>query len=173
MEPQTLVLTPHMTPHRIAGWQEAIVLVYTGKVDVLEEYAATISSPSVTLQVPAVLRLRKELSLFKKGTKYSPSNVMVRDKHTCCYCGQKKRPRELNIDHVVPRAQGGKTTWLNCVASCHICNRRKGARTPAQAGMRMHFQPHTPKQLPFSPLLLIAKVPELWVPYLSASAQTA
>jgi hypothetical protein len=37
----------------------------------------------------------------------------------------------------------------------------------------MHFQPYVPKQLPFAPLLLITKVPELWVPYLSASAQTA
>jgi 5-methylcytosine-specific restriction endonuclease McrA len=130
MEPQTLVLSPQMQPHRIASWQEAIVLVYTDKCDVLEEYDATVSSPTVTLQVPAVVRLRKEMSLFKKGVKYSPANIMQRDRYVCCYCGKRKKPRELNCDHVVPRVQGGRTVWLNIVASCYPCNRKKGARTP-------------------------------------------
>jgi 5-methylcytosine-specific restriction endonuclease McrA len=171
MEPQTLVLSPAMLPNRIATWQEAVVLVFTDKAIVLEEYEATVSSPSITLQVPAVLQLRKELSPFKKGVKYSPANVMARDKYRCCYCPPekaRKKPRDLNIDHVLPRAQGGKTTWLNVVASCYPCNRKKDARTPQQAGMKMHFQPHVPKRLPLTPLLLIRTVPDLWKPYLDA-----
>ena len=173
MDLQTLVLNPSMQPHRIASWQEAICLVYTEKGDVLEEYEATVSSPSITFQVPAVIRLKKEMSLFKKGVKYSPLNIFTRDRHVCCYCGVKKKPREVNCDHVLPRVQGGKTTWTNIVTSCYPCNRKKGARTPAQAGMRMHYQPHIPKRLPLAPLILIKHTPDLWAPYLSAVAQTA
>ena len=51
------------------------MLVYTEKAIVLEEYEATVSSPSVTFQVPAVLQLKKEMSLFKKGVKYDAENT--------------------------------------------------------------------------------------------------
>jgi hypothetical protein len=33
----TLMLTPWMAPHRVISWQRAVVLVYLGKVEVLEE----------------------------------------------------------------------------------------------------------------------------------------
>jgi hypothetical protein len=49
---------------------------------------------------------------------------------------------------VVPRAQGGKTTWENVVICCVPCNQRKGGRTPSQAGMRLRSTPVKPKSLP-------------------------
>jgi hypothetical protein len=45
-----------MSPHSIATWQQAICLLVTGKVDVLEEYEAEVSSPSATIRIPAVAR---------------------------------------------------------------------------------------------------------------------
>ena len=43
-------------------------------------------------------------------------------------------PRPVaTFDHVVPRSQGGATTWENVVIACAPCNRQKGGRTPAQA----------------------------------------
>ena len=65
----------------------------------------------------------------------------------CCYVVP--RP-EATYDHVVPRAQGGKTTWENVVIACVPCNQKKGGRTPSQAGMRLASTPVKPKKLPES-----------------------
>jgi 5-methylcytosine-specific restriction endonuclease McrA len=172
---RTLVLNPYMQPHRLAGWQEAICLLVTGKCDVLEHYEATVSSPSITIHVPAVVRLKRDISMYKKGVKFSRINVLTRDGFRCCYCGHKKPHEELNYDHVVPRAQGGKTVWENIVTSCYRCNTRKDRRTPEQAGMRMHFKPHRPRTLPMTqPMLLSARdIAEPWKPYLQLEARTA
>lgn len=175
MEPRTLILNAWLQPHSIATWQAAIVLLVTEKADALENYEATVSSPSLTLAVPAVMRLRKEISKWKSGVKFSRVNVYTRDGFRCCYCGHKKTTRELNYDHVNPRERGGRTCWDNIVTACKKCNARKRNRTPVEAGMRMHFQPHKPRVLPMmAPLLIDADtMPDIWRPYLAATAQTA
>src|SRR2546430_13419081 len=45
------------------------------------------------------------------------------------YCGRRLPRSDLNLDHVIPRAMGGKTTWENVVCSCIPCNLRKGGRS--------------------------------------------
>jgi 5-methylcytosine-specific restriction endonuclease McrA len=74
---------------------------------------------------------------------------------------------ELTYDHVVPRAQGGITSWTNVVTCCIPCNARKGNRTPAQAGMPLRQAPvrpapgnHATRVIPGS------VVPEMWRAYL-------
>lgn len=75
-------------------------------------------------------------------------NLFRRDRHTCQYCGLRPGNPELSIDHVVPRSQGGRTSWENCVLSCRRCNHRKRNRTPAQAGMKLLSQPTQPRWTP-------------------------
>ncbi len=55
--------------------------------------------------------------------------VFKRDRFTCTYCG--KRPPEvmLELEHIVPVADGGADTIDNLTTSCTDCNRGKG-RTP-------------------------------------------
>jgi 5-methylcytosine-specific restriction endonuclease McrA len=167
---RTLILTPWMAAHRVSSWQDAVVLAVTHKADTLESYDVVCSSPSVSLQIPAVMRLVKEISASKRGVKFSRVNVYQRDGRKCCYCGLRFHPRDLTYDHVLPRSQGGTTDWLGIVSSCKPCNRRKGNRTPAQAGMRMHFQPYKPRVLPMTAPFLVdlAAMPEQWKPYLGA-----
>lgn len=76
-------------------------------------------------------------------------NLFRRDRHTCQYCGSRPGTPELSIDHIVPRSQGGRTSWENCVLSCRRCNHRKRNRTPAQAGMKLLSLPHQPRWTPF------------------------
>ena len=52
---------------------------------------------------------------------------------------------ELTFDHVVPVAQGGRKDWENIVTCCVSCNRRKGGRTPAEAGMHLVKTPAAPR----------------------------
>jgi hypothetical protein len=72
-----------------------------------------------------------------------PKGVLRRDHHTCAYCGS----RASTVDHVIPRCQGGTTTWSNLVASCLPCNQIKGGRTPEQAGMRLLRPARSPRSL--------------------------
>jgi 5-methylcytosine-specific restriction endonuclease McrA len=63
-------------------------------------------------------------------------DILDRHDHRCYYCGEEfTDDNPLTLDHVVPVSQGGGTTAANCRPCCYECNQRKGARTPAQAGM--------------------------------------
>ena len=46
--------------------------------------------------------------------------------NTCIYCGTTYEPKELTIDHVHPRSQGGND-YKNVVPACRCCNRDKGS----------------------------------------------
>ncbi|MFZ9098645.1 MAG: HNH endonuclease, partial [Burkholderiaceae bacterium] len=76
--------------------------------------------------------------------KFIRRNIFARDGSRCQYCGKRFPTSELSIDHVVPRSQGGKTTWTNVVTACRGCNHRKGNRTPEQARMPLLYVPYVP-----------------------------
>ncbi len=170
----TLILNHYMVPHRIASWQDAITELFTGKVEIVSWYDEVVyhnAERGITMKMPAVARLLKPVSAFKKGVKFSRINVMVRDGFRCSYCGAKHPMDELNYDHVVPRKQGGKTVWDNIATSCFSCNGRKGARTPEQAGMKLLKKPFRPKTLPLiEPVLAMKTIPEEWKPFTAAHA---
>ena len=167
MTTNCLVLTPWMQPHQAVSWQEAVTIVYLKKAEVLEQYDAFVSSPSVRLRIPAVVRLKKMIARVKSDVKFSRINVYTRDGFRCQYCGLKRTMKHLNYDHVLPRSQGGKTVWENIVTSCIRCNLQKDCRTPEQAGMRLLRKPIKPKSLPLSgTFVLPTDVPAVWASYL-------
>lgn len=53
--------------------------------------------------------------------------VFKRDKFTCQYCGKKAPDVVLNVDHIVPVAEGGGNDILNLITSCFDCNNGKRA----------------------------------------------
>lgn len=179
MYSHTLVLTPWMSAHRWAPWQHVMVELNNRKVEVLEEYdeevypteaALSKGIPGWTGRMPAVVRLVKPVSTFKKGVKFSRINVFTRDSFTCQYCGARKAMKDLNYDHVIPRIRGGKTVWENIVTACYPCNDRKGGRTPEQAGMHLRRAPYVPKTLPMTqPMMALKVIPDIVRPYLGGS----
>jgi 5-methylcytosine-specific restriction protein A len=48
----------------------------------------------------------------------------------CHHCGQKFKPTELTMDHLVPLARGGLSTKNNLVPACKECNAKKKLKTP-------------------------------------------
>jgi 5-methylcytosine-specific restriction endonuclease McrA len=148
----TLLLNAWMLPQRILPWQEAITLWYLGKVDVLEAYGESVASPSISVPMPAVVRLRRHVASVRRGVKFSRANVFARDGFACQYCGFKKSRSELSFDHVVPRVVGVRTTWENIVTACRPCNHKKRNRTPEQASMKLLRKPVRPHTLPIEPM---------------------
>ena len=170
----TLVLTPWMSAHRVVSWETAICLVYVDRAEVLEEYAETVRSPSVEMRVPCVIRLKRVVVSAKRGVRFSRINVMTRDGFRCQYCGERKPMSQLNFDHVVPKAQGGRTVWGNVVTACYRCNIFKANRTPSQAGMKLLKTPVCPKALPLTgPNIVYPGAPEVWGYYLGEGAHLA
>ncbi len=67
-----------------------------------------------------------------------------RDRHVCLYCLRELPDRRLTRDHVIPLSRGGQDVWTNVVTACQPCNQVKAARTPDEAGMRLHAVPYAP-----------------------------
>jgi len=127
----------------------------------------TIRTVDRVIRVPRVIVLKVYDRLPNSRVRFSRYNIYARDRNTCQYCGERMSSRDLNLDHVVPRSMGGRTTWENVVCSCIPCNLQKGGRTPEAAHMELLRRPFRPKwyqvlRLPFS------KVPvDDWRPFLN------
>lgn len=143
----TLLLNATFEPMKVISWQRAITLVFLGKVDVVEAYDDEIVGVSASLPMPSVVRLRR-YARQERRVKFSRSNVYRRDGFACQYCGAQPGATELTLDHVVPRARGGRTEWTNIVACCVPCNARKADRTPEQARMSLARRPARPEHMP-------------------------
>lgn len=166
-EAQTLMLTSDYAPLKVISWKRAIELLTLGKIEVIEEYDQEIRSAYLVIKVPAVVRLLKRFRKVHKPVKFSRVNIYGRDNYQCQYCEKKCSMSELTYDHVVPRSQGGKTTWTNIVSACTTCNSRKAGRTPEQARMKLRKKPVQPVATPAVVIQISRKtVPDAWRDYL-------
>lgn len=164
---RTLLLNQGYEPIKVISWQRAITLLTLDKVDVVEEYDAQIRAPSMIVQVPAVVRLRKAFRRHAKPVKFSRVNIYARDGYRCQYCGTKCAIDRLTYDHVIPRSRGGRTTWDNIVSCCDTCNAHKSNRTPAEARMTLLSMPACPSWMPSVQIRVSTKsVPDAWRDYM-------
>lgn len=163
----TLLLDCSYQPLDIIPWKEAVRLWFLGKAEVIEEHEAELRSTYLVIKMPAVVRLVHLFKRKKRKVKFSRVGIYTRDKYKCQYCGQKGTIRDFTFDHVIPRAQGGRTNWENIVTACMPCNTRKANRTPKQAGMSLLSTPKRPEWLPMVNLRMSQKkVPDEWSSYL-------
>lgn len=143
-----IVLNADYTFLSITSWKNAVCLLLEGKAETLKETTRIVRNQDRTVEivVPLIVRVIKYIrSIFKKEVPFSKKNVIVRDKQTCLFCGKlMENLADCTVDHVVPRAQGGKSTWKNCVCSCKPCNHTKADQTPSQAKMYLKYQPYQP-----------------------------
>lgn len=119
------------------------------------------------IRVPRVIMLQVYDRLPRVHVRFSRQNIYLRDRSTCQYCSQRLPRSELNLDHVIPRSRGGRTTWENVVCSCIECNLKKGGRTPVEANMRLLRRPARPRWSPFERGNDGGAAYEDWRPFLS------
>jgi len=66
--------------------------------------------------------------------KYNPLSkkirfeVFKRDSFSCVYCGKSPPNVILEVDHIIPKSQGGTNDIINLATSCFDCNRGKSDR---------------------------------------------
>ena len=111
-------------PLSLIGAEEAVRAVCKGTVSVVEEWPEAFRSPTTTIRVPKVLALRTYAPI-DAAPKFCRRSILLRDRYSCCYCGQRFASEDLTFDHVVPRAKGGQTVWTNILSCCVRCNTAK------------------------------------------------
>ncbi|GIW45811.1 MAG: restriction endonuclease [Candidatus Binatia bacterium] len=181
---KVLVLNRSFLPVHITSVRRAFCLLYQGLAHAVDQEYRTFDfeswaqlSASVhderiglvdrVIRVPRVILLVAFDRVPKRRVRFSRFNIYSRDRNTCQYCGKVFPRSELNLDHVVPRSRGGKSTWENVVCSCHECNRRKGGRTPEEAGMKLLRPPRRPEWTPFMLETFNPRRYREWIPFLS------
>ena len=164
---KTLLLNITYEPLRVISWQKAVTLLTLGKVEVIEEYDQDVHSVSFVMRLPAVVRLLRWVKWRDESITFSRRHIYTRDHGKCQYCGKSLSRQELTYDHVIPKSQGGETSWENVVTCCIDCNGKKGGRTPQQAGMTLLKVPKRPKwNLAFRLTIGIRQMPKSWRDYL-------
>lgn len=106
-----------------------------------------------SIRVPTVIVLARFDKVPRRRPKFCAKAIWERDGGVCQYTGRKLRPNEGNIDHVIPRSKGGKTSWENCVLADKKVNSKKGSRLPEEIGLRLLRPPKAPKEIPTSALI--------------------
>ncbi len=162
----TLVLNRNWQAVRVATVARALVMLWNESARVVdpdsfqlyswEDWAKLrpredepfVRAVKFKLRVPEVITLTDYDKLPVGAVTFSRRNVFKRDHYTCQYCGIQPGESELTIDHVVPRSQGGISSWTNCVLACIDCNKRKADRTVEQAKMKLRKPPVKPAWKP-------------------------
>ena len=159
-----LVLNRVYQPVHITSARRAFAMLYQGIAKAIDEqfqlfdfdsWSALAAAQHDTvglvgrrIRVPRVIVLLAYERTPRARVRFSRFNIYARDENTCQYCGVRLPRTELNLDHVVPRSQGGATNWDNVVCSWVPCNLRKGGRTPEEAGMKLLRPPARPRWTP-------------------------
>ena len=151
----------------------AINLLLASKAIVVEQSEKMLNTVNSQFPVPSVIALKRYVNVPRRRAHWSRKGVMVRDSYTCIYCGvrpgnivkgQILGKSDFSVDHILPRSRGGRDTWTNTACSCSPCNHRKGNRLPNEAGMKMRWEPKTPRTSYL--VIAVGSGPDVWKRYI-------
>ena len=166
---RALVLNASLEPLSVVPVRRALVLVLRDRADVLVMNGALWRSEMVSMPSPSVVRLKRYVRVpYERRVPVNRRTVFQRDGHRCQYCGHQAE----NLDHVIPRSQGGEHSWSNVVAACRRCNTKKGGRTPAEAGLDLACVPRQPRAGAWVAAAIVGSVDPDWAPYIGMSERS-
>lgn len=173
---KVLVLDSRFEPVKVVSMQVAFVLIYSDRAECVAESDRVIQGVAREWNVPWIIRLRgcRPRTRRLSGPRFSRQNIYLRDGFRCQYCHWTGSTTYLTLDHLLPSAKGGKTTWDNIVTACKSCNMKKGAKTIEELGLSLHRPPKKPDLHPslLFPIrygITSKNAPEIWLPYLDLS----
>jgi 5-methylcytosine-specific restriction endonuclease McrA len=91
----------------------------------LGEFNADMNTVKYEIPIPPVMVLEHYEAVTPIHVNLNRENIWKRDGACCAYCKKPLKLSEVTLDHVHPRAKGGKNSWMNLVASCQPCNNKK------------------------------------------------
>src|SRR5262245_41167694 len=101
-----LLLNVSDEPIGVIALRRAVRLLMTDKADlVAAKPGRDLRSESVRAPFPSILRLRRYVSVPRRGATWSRRGVLLRDGYVCQYCGMHLSKSEATIDHIVPQWQ--------------------------------------------------------------------
>lgn len=94
---------------------------------------------------PLVIRMLRYIKVPMRYAEqtWSKAGVLKRDGHSCGYCGKPA----TTVDHILPRAKGGRDTWENTVACCQRCNSIKADRLLETTHLELLITPTVPMRV--------------------------
>lgn len=146
---RVLTLNSNYEPIGTISWYKAVSMLFSNKITILEEYEEEIHSPSIKMKIPSVVVLKHSKNKKVNSIRFSRNNIWLRDEGRCQYCGVNVSIKNFTVDHIVPRCNGGKTSWENIVVCCHKCNQKKGEKTLKESGFKLYKSPKKPVSLPY------------------------
>lgn len=144
MSKKTLLLNASYEVLSFIPERKAYKLLIKDKVEVISAWEDDINWFSGKIKHPSILRLKNHVRRNYFNSNFSRKALIKRDRSTCQYCNKKLSASQITIDHVLPRAQGGITSFTNCVVCCQMCNNKKADRTPEQSKMPLLKRPTHP-----------------------------
>ena len=159
MSKKTLLLNASYEVISFIPEKKVCKLLFKDKVEVISDWDEYITWGRGRVRHPSILRLKNHIKRNFFNSNFSRKALIKRDRSCCQYCSVKLSPSKVTIDHVLPRAHGGITSFTNCVVSCHPCNNSKADKTPEQAGLVLCRKPTHPS---FSAYNVISNVQENW-----------
>lgn len=125
--------------YRAYSWDE-----WTSDVDNPPHANNFVRTANGEIPAPDVIILTRFSKIYFRSVRFTTRALYRRDDHTCQYCRKQFAEDDLSVDHVVPRAKGGKTSWDNCVTACLDCNNKKADRDLKDAGLSLPKKPERP-----------------------------
>lgn len=144
---EVIVVDGSHMPMSTSTRRKAIKAVVTGRAFVLNlrTWARLGPESLCDLKVIQVVVFpgAKAVSEGRLGLGRGNRAILRRDGYVCGYEGCDRPAR--SVDHIVPRCQGGQTSWRNCISCCLYHNQLKGGRTPEQAGLKLRGPIRSPR----------------------------
>ena len=143
---QVITVDRNFLPMQEIARHKAMTAIATGRAQALDlrTWAKLGLSDLAGMKVQVIVYPKaKAVSDLRLGFGRGNRAILRRDEFVCQYKGC--NCKAVTVDHVVPRCQGGKSTWGNLVGCCRHCNEKKGGRTPEQAGMELKNPVRSPR----------------------------